>query len=192
MNTAMVVVTPERKEAAKQQFNYDNVQVYDNEEDATVKGALGNPIFMPLKLERTTYQIQRGNETKAVTIGEMLLPIAILELSRVKNMAMTEVEGLDGTIKEYGSKGDWHVTVRGMLYNDNDTYPEKELKHLLEFDDCPVAVEVACDLFSYTGIKKLTLNSIRIVPTPEFEDMQAFEIDAVQDAPNYELIKRKS
>lgn len=189
-STAMVRFYPEKKATLQKSINYENVKVYEEDEDAVVMGSLGHPVFMPLKLEKTSYEVRSGNGRRTIEISEMFLPVAIIEADRTKNAEMTPVEGMDGTVKEYGSHGDWLVTVRGMVFNDADTYPEKELKHLLQYEGCPVSVEVACDLFSYIGVKKLFIRKVRLVPTPEFEEIQAFEMDCVQDAPNYELIKR--
>lgn len=188
---------PIQAEQLKKAFGFENVQVYE-EEEVKMKGMLGHYIMMPLKLGPVSWNEQLApGESRTRTAEEMYLPIAMVEISRTKNMEMTAVEGRDGTVKEYGSHGDYMVNIKSILIGEIDEdgtvaetgkYPTIEKAKLIDLEAAKVEIPVAGFAFENLGIEYLVIRSIRWVPMEGVENAQAFELDCVSDNPgSYKL-----
>lgn len=193
----LIHFSKQTKTALKKTFKFENVEVYEDGE-AVVKGAMGHPVLMPLVFE-TAYWIIPGRiningrivaDDKNDSTDKMFFPIAIIDVSRSKNVDMTPVEGRDGTIKEYGSHGDYMVSIKGLLMKMNDNvpvldaaYPVEERNSLLKIEQAKAAVPVANELLNSLGINKLVIKEIKWVPMEGVENMQAFELSCVSDEP---------
>lgn len=178
-------------ELAKKIFAFENVEVYTQDE-AVRYGAFGHPIFMPFKFEQKKYKAKDDlGQEKQYVVPELFVPICIIDISRSKNIEMTTMEGGNGTVKEFGSHGDYQLSLKMILVGDDGKYPEQPLKHIYAFDQVPESIDVSCDLLQWLGIYGVVINSIKYPPSQGFENIQAVEIEAVSDMPVVLKIKNK-
>ena len=97
---------------------------------------LGNPIISNVTLKRPAYNNEQQEAEAA--FGELDffdLDHVLVGVRQNKQIVKTQVEGLDGTIKEYISLGDYEITIRGNLVNEIDGFarPTQQMNNLLRF-----------------------------------------------------------
>lgn len=64
----------------------------------------------------------------------MDLNIALINVTQVKNIVKTNINGADGTIKEYINNDDYQINIKATLVGQGiDIYPADEIKNLLYF-----------------------------------------------------------
>lgn len=165
----------------KKTFAFENVEVYTEEEVEQV-GALGHAVLMPWQFEQFSYKETDSTGTRTIGMASLLLPIVMVEISRKKNMEMTDVEGRDGSVKEYGSHGDFVMNVKGIFLGDG-AYPKKERDGLAAFEAAKVAVPVANKLLNDLYVFDVVIDDLRWVPLEGVQHAQAFEFTAYSDSP---------
>ena len=173
--------TPELQNALKSTFNFQNVEVYE-EEEVQERGPLGHYVYVPWKFDKFNYKDTNSDGSRRIYLSELYIPLVMIEVQRAKNMEMTPVEGRDGTVKEYGSHGDHVITVKGILLGDG-AYPKADRDVLKAFEDVKVAVPVSCPILNDLLIFDVVIQSLRWVPMEGVQHAQAFEMTCVEDNP---------
>lgn len=140
-------------------------------------GLLGLPVFT------------RVNFLAPAGWNRMELNDPLVEISRDKLIVTTEVQGRDGTVKEYISNGDYAVTIKGILASDPfdgryaRRYPAREVQLLKQLCDLPEAIPVTGRLFKIFGIHNLVIKGVSWPTLPGFTNLQAYELRCLSDEP---------
>ncbi|MCC3159522.1 DUF6046 domain-containing protein [Hymenobacter sp. 15J16-1T3B] len=119
--------------------------------------------------------------------GEVLLQEPIVTIDRPKLIVTTEIQGRDGSVKEYISDGDFQLTIKGILAPPISNgqyarrYPEAEVQALKRVLDLPEALPIACRLCGLHGIHNVVVKHRSWPPLPGFTNLQAYEIQLVSD-----------
>jgi hypothetical protein len=88
--------------------------------------------------------IDEGNKTSYLgtpVVGEIILKYesqnlsielqtVLSDVTMTKNIVKTDMQGVDGTIKEYISDGDYEITIRGMLVSEENEFPQDQTSTL--------------------------------------------------------------
>jgi len=138
----------------------------DNAPRAEESGVLGVPIHMPCKL------------------GDYRLPNEpLIELSTQRRIVMTDIDGNDGSFKELYSNGDYQVTIRGVLIDDEDpeAYPEDQVRALRNVLEERKHVAIANRLTAMFNIEHVAIESYSFPAGPGELGMQPYEIRALSD-----------
>ena len=113
----------------------------------------------------------------------------IVEISRAKKIVTTEIEGRNGTVKEFISSGDYAVSIKGILASDPmkgteaRRYPTAQVQALKELIDLPQALPVTGRLFKLFGIHNLVIMDHAWPAVPGYTNLQAFELRCLSDSP---------
>lgn len=113
----------------------------------------------------------------------------IVEIARQKNIVITDIQGGDGTVKEFISGGDYAVTIKGVLASDPmqgqyaRRYPTREVQALQELIDLNEPLPVSGRLFKLFGIQNLVIRDHSWPPLPGFTNLQAYELRCLSDKP---------
>ena len=104
------------------------------------------------------------------------------------NVVKTAITGRRGTVKEYIGKGDYGVTIRGILATDihdadRQAYPRQQVRELEQLANLGVAVPVSGWLHEVFGISNLVVENVRYEALPGFTNLQAYELECVSDEP---------
>jgi hypothetical protein len=96
-------------------------------------------------------------------------------------------------VKEYISKGDYQITIRGALVSPSSLrYPEEEVAQLKEYLEAETAIGVASrfldDVFN---IQTIVIESFSFPQMEGTQNVQLFEISAVSDDPIELTVLRK-
>ena len=158
--------------------------VDDNGSNKEVVGVsdFGTAIFSNIDFLPGSYTNLEGQK---IEFAGLTVNTVLFSVNQSKNIVKTEIQGRNGTVKEYISDGDYDITIQGLLVSkEHDIYPEDEVKKLVEILKVQRSLEVACpylnDRFDITDIVVETYS----LPQKEgFENTQMFEINAVSDEP---------
>lgn len=139
------------------------------------KGVLGLPMFQRVLL---------GPVGREVVLQE-----PILTIDRDHLIVTTEIQGRDGTVKEYIGKGDYAISLKGILappLTDGRyarRYPEQQVQALRRVVDLGETIPIACRLCAQFGIYNVVVKSVSWPPLPGFTNLQAYELRLLSDDP---------
>lgn len=123
--------------------------------------------------------------------GEILvINDATVSISRAKNIVKTALVGLDGTIKEYISNGDYDIQINvGIIAVENgvivDEYPEEGVRTVRKFLEINEAVEIQSIFFDIFDISRVVITNLSIKQETA-SNRQTIEIKALSDE-DYEI-----
>lgn len=121
----------------------------------------------------------------------------LIEASGVNNVVSQAIQGRDGTIKQYISKGDFNITIRGTIsggYNPNtgkwfslrdvgvNYHPKRELRLLIDICKAGYSIPVISDyLNDIIGVDNIVITDYSMPQSEGSRYSQVFEINAVSD-----------
>lgn len=187
--------------ALKTKFYKNNVNEEDQDEDGPgTTSYLGTPVFADLVFIPGEY---KNNQGEIIQYGEILknddqnenfvVNTVLIDVSQQKQIIKTPIQGVAGTVKEYISKGDYQITIRGALVSESSVlYPTTEVQQLKEYLEAEVAIGVASrfldDIFD---IQNIVVESFGFPQKEGSQNQQLFEISAVSDEPIELTVIRK-
>ena len=101
----------------------------------------------------------------------------------MRKIIKTEIQGRDGTVKEYIGKGDAEITVNGIITGKNGVYPRSQVNELKKWLDAPVSKGVLSWWLQNLGINNMVVNSFSIPQVQGGYSYQMFSFSASSDAP---------
>lgn len=165
------------------------------EEEADTRAGvsyLGTPVFMNIEFEPGTYTDRNGN---GIDYGGILtnnaaddgfkIDTVLADVTIVKQIVKTNIQGLNGSVKEYISQNDYQVTIRGALVDPNgQKYPEDQVKQLVEYCEVPESIRIYSRFLNDNfNIQYLAIEEVNLPQVEGTENVQLFEIKAVSDDP---------
>lgn len=143
---------------------------------------LNTPIFGALEILPGSYtQYNADGTTELIEYEGIVLETVIVNISQRKNIVTTEVTGLDGTVKEYISKGDFQLWAYGAIVGQGQQYPEEKVRTLAAILESPEAVEIRSELLQLFGIDQMVIQAYQLNPKEGFLNTQPFNIRALSD-----------
>ena len=182
---------------------YYNTALTEEEADANdpqITSYLGTPVFSNIIFIPGSYKDKKG---QTVNSGEILkndeknenfkIDTVLFDVSQQKQIIKTNIQGLSGTVKEYISKGDYQISIRGAVVSPSSLrYPEEEVAQLKEYLEAEAAIGVASrfldDVFN---IQTIVIESFSFPQVEGLQNVQLFEISAVSDDPIELTVLRK-
>ena len=118
------------------------------------------------------------------------IPTVLFTVSQKKTIISTVVQGRNGTIKEYISDGDFHISIRGVLSSVNGVYPRTKtggnnviFKDLFDICSLNKAVGVNSWYLRQFGIYNIVITDYEFPQNEGEYAMQPFSITAISDTP---------
>lgn len=124
-----------------------------------------------------------------VKLGDLELPNAIISFQGKKNIIETQLIGYKGSIKELINIDSYEITIRGILIDEEISFPDEQIMDLQELWDKNESISLQCalsDIFLQED-DKVVIRSIRLPEMKGIEHAQAYEIECISDA-YFELI----
>lgn len=131
---------------------------------------------------------------------EMLFEECVLTVSQEKNIVTTPLQGRDGTIKEFISKGDFNITAELAVsnYQKNSSesdqasfeYPKELLEQLIRLLNTDDTIIVDSDFLTVFGIQSAVVMSYNLQQETH-SNRQSLQIQMLSDEP-YEIKIRKN
>lgn len=115
---------------------------------------------------------------------DLILNTVIMVIQRRKNIVKTELQGRDGTVKEYINKGDYQVLIRGEIVSELPlVFPVDLVTALRNVLDLPSTIEVAGNFLSVFDVDTLVIETYEIGEKAGFRGSVPFRIQAISDDP---------
>lgn len=178
-------------------FNLQNVRVPDvrnNEYDSNklasnyVEGdpklydsVLGTPVFADVTLMGGSYTDIITN--KVVTYPELRYDAVLLTVDFAARIIKTEIQGRNGTVKEYIGEDDAKISIQGIICGTNGHYPAFEVGQLNDWRRAPVAKSVVSTFLQNIGINSLVVEDFSIPQVAGGYSYQTFTINCISDLP---------
>lgn len=153
----------------------------DNRDPELYKSALGTPVVIDLTFKSVTYTDFARN--RQVTTDEVRLQTVLCTISRPSIIVKTQIQGRNGTVKEYISKEDFAVTINGIISGDNGQYPETEALAVQRLCEAPVAIPVVSRFLNGMGIYNIVVEDYSMPQTAGGISRQEFTINSISDEP---------
>jgi hypothetical protein len=157
-------------------------QVGDTNPDAAIKQSyLGTNVWSNLVFPAGTYETLEGDE---IEFDEIVFDTVLLTVSQSKNIVTTQIQGRNGSVKEYISDGDYSISIQGMITGEGmDVYPEESVINLLEILKAPVSLKVVSEFLNFFDIDELVVTSYNLPQKVGSRNTQIFQINALSDEP---------
>ena len=147
---------------------------------------LGNNISDTLTFLANSYTYPSG---KVVSFNNIELKTVLISVSQATKLIKTEVQGLDGTVKEYIGKDDYYITVTGVINGEFSLPPTAKVNELKKMLDCPVVIEVVSPWLQNIGVYQAIVETYDLPQMPGGVGYQTFTINLVSDTPTELIIE---
>lgn len=166
---------------------------------------LGTPILDPFTFNGGNFErrnesgdivkVPFPDERGAKGVG-LTIPTAIIEVTQAKNIITTPIQGRDGTVKEYISKGDYMITVTGIINGQMDeqtgevrdignVYPTADVQKLIAICEVPDSLDVTSDFLGMflKEDSRVVITDYNIPQQIGIRNFQTFSIQMLSDTP---------
>ena len=184
---------------------YENTANATYEQDSSIGlSSLGTPIYTDLTLLGVDYtdnltgskvtlpndrfrssssQSTAGNDSGLGVAFYMNLETVIMVVEQPIRVIKTEIQGRNGTVKEYIGADDSKITINCIITGKNGVYPREEVNRLKRWLDAPVAKGVVAWWLDNLGISNVVVENYSIPQVQGGYSYQIVTIEAVSDAP---------
>ena len=139
------------------------------------------PVVTDLNLPSVTYTDPATG--RRITTQSLYFACVLISLTQPKRIVKTEIQGRDGTVKEYIGKDDAQVTISGIIVGGNGKYPFDEVTELKRTLDAPVPRPVVNPHLNAMNIFYLVVDGYDIPQEAGRYSQQNFTIQTVSDTP---------
>lgn len=150
------------------------------------KSALGTPVLSDItfgdKINLTNNQ-WTDNNNKIQSFDPVTFACVLFSVSQAKIIVKTQIQGRDGSVKEYIGKDDYSVQIDGIITGANGHYPIDEVKALKKMLDAPIPLIVTSWYLQNLDIDMLVVNSYDIDQDAGGYSYQNFSIKCISDIP---------
>lgn len=157
----------------------------------------GRPVITNVQIQSPNYEVENyNNQTQAFEKSKyagvsLNLTTVLVDVQMGKRLIKTEINGLNGTVKEFIADGDFAVTIRGAIVNPRGTnYPTTDVQKFLSIMKAPTALVIISDYLQLFPVHNIVVESYTLPQKEGTTNTQLFEINAVSDNP-IEIIKIK-
>lgn len=166
---------------------YDFVENYlnGNRDPSYLKAKLtGLPILNRYGI--LEYTDAESNQT------EILLETLVITLSRTKNITTTNIQGVDGTVKEFINLGDYVVNITGsFIGRDAWHYDEDSITDFVSLMNIKDSITINNQyLNELYNISSIAVTNFEVVQSPELSNIVFYKIDALSNFDDNQIISR--
>lgn len=144
-------------------------------------GYLGVPVFTDLTLKGGFYTDNLTGQQ--VNFGDIRFDAVLCTVDFVSRIIKTEIQGRDGTVKEYIGEDDARITIQGVIPGTNGVYPQTEVSLLNQWRKAPISKGAVCGFLQMLGISNLVVESCNIPQIVGGYSYQTFSLNCISDNP---------
>lgn len=153
----------------------------DDRDPELYKSALGTPVVIDLTFESVTYTDFIQN--RQITTEEIRLQTVLCSVDRPSIIVKTQIQGRNGTVKEYISKDDFQISINGIIAGENGQYPEAAALAIQRMCEAPVPIPVVSRFLNGIGIYNIVVEGYSLPQVAGGISRQDFTITAISDEP---------
>ncbi len=150
-----------------------------NKDPELYKSSLGTPVVIDLTFQSVTYTDY--NTGKKYTTDQVRLECVLCTVSRPAIIVKTNINGRNGTVKEYIGKDDHQVTINGIIVGGNGQFPEDQIVALRRIADAPVAIPVTSRYLNALGVYNIVIDDLNAPQEAGGLSRLNFTINAISD-----------
>lgn len=149
------------------------------------KSQLGTPVFIDVTFgdnqNPTVYRDLKTNTD--VTLPVMVFQAILCSVVFPRNIVKTEIQGRNGTVKEYIGEGDAQISFRGIITGLNGQYPADVVAELRALSLAPVPVPVISEFLNNLDIYTVVFEDRSFEQEEGGYSYQTFSLNAISDTP---------
>lgn len=144
------------------------------------KSALGTPVVADITLKGGTYTDNNG---RSVTFQDIKLVTVLVNVSQSKKIVTTEIQGHDGTVKEYIGMDDFSININGIITGPNGHYPIDEVAALKDLCKAPIPIDIVSRYLQNLDIFTIVIKDFNFDQEPGGYSKQNFTLSCLSDTP---------
>lgn len=152
----------------------------NNSETTNNRSYLGTPLFSYVEFPEGQYKTLDGDTIK---YDGVRIETVLVEMTQSKNIVTTQIQGRNGTIKEYVSDGDYQITLTGKLVNKDNAIPEVALTAFKEICKVPDTLEIVCPFLQYFDVTAVVITEYTITEAEGYRNVIDFSLTLLSDTP---------
>lgn len=165
-------------------FSIDNTD--NRDQPLNYQSLLNTPIytnieFLPGSYETKTKGVFNSFGSTVDGPDRLRYEAVLVTVSQSKKIIKTEIQGRDGTVKEYIGLDDYEVTVNGVITGANGVRPIDQITALKKMLDAPISINVASTSLQLLGINSLVLESYELAEQEGSYSYQTFSLSFISD-----------
>jgi hypothetical protein len=142
---------------------------------------LGTPVFADLTLGGGSYTDSiTGNK---VNFPELRFSSVLITVDFPTRIIKTEIQGRNGTVKEYIGQDDAKINIQGIVCGSNGVYPINDVSKLNEWRRAPLEKKATSRFLQALGIDSIVVESCGLPQISGGYSYQTFTIQCISDAP---------
>lgn len=177
-NRAAIELAKQKEPTAPATYTIDQTVTQDN---YLYLSALGTPVYTNIEFLSDSYETNVKGLSR--TTPNLKYEAILITVSQAKKIIKTEIQGRNGTVKEYIGLDDYNVTINGVITGKNGHYPNDEVAFLKQILDAPIPIPVASSYLYNLGINSLVIESYELAQEAGGYSYQTFSISCVSDLP---------
>ncbi|NIJ45063.1 hypothetical protein FHR24_001502 [Wenyingzhuangia heitensis] len=113
--------------------------------------------------------------------------ISVNGKNNITRRKVAKAKNLEGTVKEHWSRGDYDITITGVLLGDKEVgdvaecFPKEDFESLKQCMTAAKSIQVKCEILQLSGINNIVIEDFSW-PFTKGENVQAYEIKAYSDS----------
>ena len=111
------------------------------------------------------------------------IPQVLISVQQTKFIVKTPIQGLNGTVKQFISNGDWVINIKGKLLGNNGVYPKALVSTLNSLYNAACSVQVNTNYLTQLGILNMVITDISLPQEMGKYSTQDFSMNALSDTP---------
>jgi hypothetical protein len=158
--------------------------------------ALGTPVVSNLSIKAGNYtdiygsviyypDVFANNNNQNFDVDTVLFNI-----NQSRNIIKTPIQGLDGTVKEYISDGDYIINIKGVIQGANGVYPTQDVENLISICQAKCALTIFSDYLQILGITNIVIENYSLPQEMGSQSQQVFELNCLSDV-NYLIFEQQ-
>lgn len=149
------------------------------------KSDLGTPVFIDVTFgDQNNPTVYRDLRTGIdMTLPVITFQSILVSVTFPRNIVKTEIQGRNGTVKEYIGEGDASINFRGIITGTNGNYPAESVAILKELVYAPVPVPVISEYLNNLDIYTVVFEDRTFEQEEGGYSYQTFSLNAISDTP---------
>lgn len=144
------------------------------------KSSLGTPVLTNVIIQGAEYVDQFG---VTQSFPDIRLDNVLVTISQAKNIVKTQIQGRNGTVKEYIGMDDFAINIQGAINAPRGQYPLDAAKNLKRMLDAPIPLAIASWWLQNFDIDTIVVQDYSLPQAVGEYSTQYFTISALSDSP---------
>lgn len=172
------------------QVNTSEIEKEQFDSDLLKSSKFGLPMFDAFSFNaspgnKLTYKASKEFGGGQVIIdAPFVFETALIDVNQSKNIVKTSIAGMDGTVKEYMSEGDYMINLKGVIVGEiaNQRPDIAVLNSLVAYLKAPLSIPVSCNFLNEWLISSVVIETYSVGQREGSRNIIDVEINMLSDS----------